>query len=395
MVQAKSWTLKKHFEGFPTDSNFELKTTELPPLNNGEVLLEALFISVDPYMRYCLSPQFSIVVESKNPAFPAGTIVVALSGWTSHSISDGNGLRKLPAEWPDKLPLSLALGTVGMPGLTAYFGLLDICGVKGGETVMVNAAAGAVGSVVGQIAKLKGCKVVGAAGSDEKVAYLKKLGFDVAFNYKTVKSLEEALRMASPDGYDCYFDNVGGEFSNTVISQMKTFGRIAICGAISQYNRTGPCPQGIVLLNVGGMDKRKIHRYGDGVGTAVVSSQLVVVDNSPVDQKGVEETEGGAWRTSTVSLTVDMSLDPVTQTNPPFPGPPPEVVIYQQLRMEGFIVTRWQGDVRQKALTDLMNWVSEGKIQYHEYMLEGFEKMPAAFMGMLKGENLGKAIVKA
>ncbi|ERE84700.1 prostaglandin reductase 1-like protein [Cricetulus griseus] len=253
MVQAKSWTLKKHFEGFPTDSNFELKTTELPPLNNGEVLLEALFISVDPYMRIAskrlkegdrmMGEQVARVVESKNPAFPAGTIVVALSGWTSHSISDGNGLRKLPAEWPDKLPLSLALGTVGMPGLTAYFGLLDICGVKGGETVMVNAAAGAVGSVVGQIAKLKGCKVVGAAGSDEKVAYLKKLGFDVAFNYKTVKSLEEALRMASPDGYDCYFDNVGGEFSNTVISQMKTFGRIAICGAISQYNRTGPCPQ--------------------------------------------------------------------------------------------------------------------------------------------------------
>ncbi|XP_021056421.1 prostaglandin reductase 1 [Mus pahari] len=329
MVQAKSWTLKKHFEGFPTDSNFELKTAELPPLNNGEVLLEALFLSVDPYMRIAanklkegdrmMGEQVARVVESKNSAFPKGTIVAALLGWTSHSISDGKGLTKLPAEWPDKLPLSLALGTVGMPGLTAYFGLLDICGMKGGETVMVSAAAGAVGSVVGQIAKLKGCKVVGTAGSDEKVAYLKKLGFDVAFNYKTVKSLEEALRTASPDGYDCYFDNVGGEFSNTVILQMKTFGRIAICGAISQYNRTGPCPQ----------------------------------------------------------------------------GPPPEVVIYQQLRMEGFIVTRWQGEVRQKALTDLMNWVSEGKIQYHEYITEGFEKMPAAFMGMLKGENLGKTIVKA
>lgn len=266
-----------------------------------------------------MGEQVARVVESKNSAFPTGTIVVALLGWTSHSISDGNGLRKLPAEWPDKLPLSLALGTVGMPGLTAYFGLLDICGLKGGETVLVNAAAGAVGSVVGQIAKLKGCKVVGTAGSDEKVAYLKKLGFDVAFNYKTVKSLEEALRTASPDGYDCYFDNVGGEFSNTVILQMKTFGRIAICGAISQYNRTGPCP----------------------------------------------------------------------------PGPSPEVIIYQQLRMEGFIVTRWQGEVRQKALTDLMNWVSEGKIRYHEYITEGFEKMPAAFMGMLKGDNLGKTIVKA
>ncbi|XP_042819620.1 prostaglandin reductase 1 isoform X1 [Panthera tigris] len=329
MVYAKSWTLKKHFEGSPTHGNFELKTVELPPLNNGEVLLEALFLTVDPYMRVAakrlkegdtmMGQQVARVVESKNSAFPTGTMVVASSGWTTHSISDGKDLEKLPAEWPDTLPVSLALGTVGMTGLTAYFGLLDICGVKGGETVMVNAAAGAVGSAVGQIAKLKGCKVVGAAGSDEKVAYLKKLGYDVAFNYKTVESLEETLKKASPDGYDCYFDNVGGEFSNIVIPQMKKFGRIAICGAISVYNTTRPLP----------------------------------------------------------------------------PGPPPENIIYQQLRMEGFIVTRWQGDVRQKALKDLLTWVLEGKIQYREYITEGFENMPAAFMGMLKGENLGKTIVKA
>uniref|UniRef100_A0A8C5KEN3 Prostaglandin reductase 1 n=1 Tax=Jaculus jaculus TaxID=51337 RepID=A0A8C5KEN3_JACJA len=329
MVHARSWTLKRHFEGFPTKSNFELKTTELPPLKNGEVLLEALFLSVDPYMRVAakrlkegdmmMGEQVARVVESKNSAFPTGTIVVAFLGWTTHSISDGKELKELPAEWPETLPLSLALGTIGMTGLTAYFGLLDICGVKGGETVMVNAAAGAVGSVVGQIAKLKGCRVVGAAGSDEKIDYLKKIGFDAAFNYKTVESLEQALKKASPDGYDCYFDNVGGEFSNSVIPQMKTFGRIAICGAISIYNRTGQRP----------------------------------------------------------------------------PGPPPENVIYQQLRMEGFLVTRWQGDVRQKALKDLMNWVSEGKIQYHEYITEGFEKMPEAFMGMMKGDNLGKTIVKA
>ncbi|XP_027798806.2 prostaglandin reductase 1 [Marmota flaviventris] len=329
MVLAKRWTLKKHFSGSPTNSDFELKTAELPPLKNGEVLLEALFLSVDPYMRIAsrklkegdimMGEQVARVVESKNSAFPKGTVVLAYLGWTTHSISDGKRLEKLPTDWPDSLPLSLALGTVGMPGLTAYFGLLDICGVKGGETVMVNAAAGAVGSVVGQIAKLKGCKVVGAAGSDEKIAYLKKIGFDVAFNYKTVESLEETLKKASPDGYDCYFDNVGGEFSNVVIPQMKTFGRIAICGAISTYNRTGLPP----------------------------------------------------------------------------PGPPPEAVIYQQLRMEGFIVTRWQGDVRQKALKDLMTWTSEGKIQYHEHIIEGFNNMPSAFMGLLKGENLGKSVVKA
>lgn len=266
-----------------------------------------------------MGQQVARVVESKNSAFPIGTIVLAYSGWTTHSISDGKELEKMPAEWPDTLPLSLMLGTVGMTGLTAYFGLLDICGAKSGETVLVNAAAGAVGSVVGQIAKLKGCKVVGAAGSDEKVAYLKKLGFDFAFNYKTIESLEETLKKASPDGYDCYFDNVGGEFSNTVITQMKKFGRVAICGAISTYNRTRPLP----------------------------------------------------------------------------PGPSPEIIIYQQIRMEGFIVIRWQGDVRQKALKDLLKWVSEGKIQYNEYVIKGFDNMPAAFMGMLKGDNLGKTIVKA
>ncbi|XP_006142797.1 prostaglandin reductase 1 isoform X2 [Tupaia chinensis] len=266
-----------------------------------------------------MGQQVARVVESKNSAWPTGTVVLASSGWTTHSISDGKDLEKLPTEWPDTLPLSLALGTVGMTGLTAYFGLLDICGVKGGETVLVNAAAGAVGSVVGQIAKLKGCKVVGAAGSDEKVAYLEKLGFDVAFNYKTVESLEKTLKKASPDGYDCYFDNVGGEFSNVVIPQMKLFGRIAICGAVSTYNRTHAPP----------------------------------------------------------------------------PGPPPEIIIYQQLRMEGFIVSRWQGEVRQKALKNLLKWVLEGKIQYQEYVIEGFENMPAAFMGMLKGDNLGKTIVKA
>ncbi|KAJ8792653.1 hypothetical protein J1605_019872 [Eschrichtius robustus] len=152
--------------------------------------------------------------------------------------------------------------------LTAYSGRLDICGVQGGETVLVNMAAGAVGSVVGQIAKLKGCKVVGAAGSDKRVTCLEKYGFDVAFNYKTVKSLEETLQKASPEGYDCDFDNVGVEFSNVVIPQIKKFGRIAIRGPISTYNRTSPLPPGNELTHmitgVERRDKEKIHRYGIG-----------------------------------------------------------------------------------------------------------------------------------
>uniref|UniRef100_A0A2I3GD62 Prostaglandin reductase 1 n=1 Tax=Nomascus leucogenys TaxID=61853 RepID=A0A2I3GD62_NOMLE len=320
MIHAKRWTLKKHFVGNPTSSDFELKTAELPPLKNREVLLEALFLTGDPYMRVAakrlkegdtmMGQQVARFVESKNAALPTGTIVLAPSGWTAHSISDGKDLEKLPTEWPDTVPLSLALGTVSMTGLTAYFGLLDICGVKGGETVMVNAAAGAVGSVLGQITKFKGCKVVGAVGSDKKTAYLKKLGSDVVFNYKT---------KSSPDGYNCYFDN----FSNTVISQMKKFARIAICGAISTYNVY------------------------------------------------------------------------ISTYNTCNPSPTPEIVIYQELHIEGFIVTCWPGDAHQKALKDLRKWVSQGKIQYQEYIIEGFENMPAAFMGMLERDNLGKTIVKA
>ncbi|NXV07410.1 PTGR1 reductase, partial [Cettia cetti] len=257
------------------------------------------------------------IVESKNPAFAVGTFVVGARGWRTHFISDGKDLQLLPSNWPESLPKSLALGTVGMPGLTAYFGLLEVCKMKPGETVLVNAAAGAVGSVVGQLAKIGGCKVVGCAGSDDKVAYLKKLGFDEAFNYKTVKSLDEALRKASPDGYDCFFDNVGGEFATVAISQMKKYGRIAVCGAISQYNDSVP-------------------------------------------QKG------------------------------PYVQMP---IIFKELQMEGFIVSRWK-DRREEGLRALLKWVMEGKVKYHEQVTKGFENMPMAFIGMLKGENLGKAVVK-
>ncbi|XP_014739589.1 PREDICTED: prostaglandin reductase 1 isoform X2 [Sturnus vulgaris] len=264
-----------------------------------------------------IGTQVARIVESKNPAFTVGTFVVGDKGWRTHFISDGKDLQLLPSNWPESLPKSLALGTVGMPGLTAYFGLLEVCKMKPGETVLVNAAAGAVGSVVGQLAKIGGCKVVGCAGSDDKVAYLKKIGFDEAFNYKTVKSLDEALHKASPDGYDCFFDNVGGEFATVAINQMKKYGRIAVCGAISQYNDSVP-------------------------------------------QKG------------------------------PYVQIP---MVFKELQMEGFIVTRWNNRWKE-GLQALLKWVVEGKVKYHEHVTEGFENMPMAFIGMLKGENLGKAVVK-
>ncbi|KAJ7410546.1 Prostaglandin reductase 1 [Pitangus sulphuratus] len=328
MVTAKAWVLKKQFEGFPKTSDFDLKEIELPNLKDGELLLESVFLSVDPYMRaysrrdmkegdIMIGTQVARIVESKNPAFTVGAFVVADSGWRTHFISDGKNLHLLPSSWPESLPISLALGTVGMPGLTAYFGLLEVCKMKPGETVLVNAAAGAVGSVVGQLAKIGGCKVVGCAGSDDKVAYLKKIGFDEAFNYRTIKSLDEALSKASPDGYDCFFDNVGGEFASVAINHMKKYGRIAVCGAISLYNDSVP-------------------------------------------QKG------------------------------PYMQIP---MIFKELRMEGFLVSRWKNRL-EEGVKALLKWVVEGKVKYHEQVTEGFENMPMAFIGMLKGENLGKAVVK-
>ncbi|XP_077355617.1 prostaglandin reductase 1-like isoform X2 [Festucalex cinctus] len=261
MVRAKTWILTKHFDGFPKQSDFQLKEEELPEPKDGQVLLEALFLSVDPYMRpfsrvrmkegdVMIGTQVAKVVQSKNTAFPVGAHVVGRGGWRTHTVSDGSDLVPVMTEWPRDVSLSLALGTVGMPGLTALYGIEEVLELKSGETLLVNAAAGAVGSVVGQIAKLKGCRVVGSAGSDAKVAFLKELGFDEAFNYKTVASLEEALRKAAPDGYDCFFENVGGPFSSAAISQMKEFGRIAVCGSIATYNDTEAQTVGgdIVLL---------------------------------------------------------------------------------------------------------------------------------------------------
>ncbi|KAM4052524.1 prostaglandin reductase 1-like isoform 1-T1 [Anomaloglossus baeobatrachus] len=329
MVVSKSWTMVKHFDGAPKPEDFKLVEKELPALQDGEILLETDFWSVDPYMRpysrrhlkegdVMMGAQVARVIESKNSAFPVGGYHVTQGGWTTHFISDGKGIYPLLSEWPESLPKSLAVGAVGMPGLTAYFGLLEICKPKKGDVVLVNCAAGAVGSIVGQIAKLKGCKVVGSAGSDDKIQYLKEIGFDEAFNYKTVSSLDEALKKASPEGYDCFFDNVGGKFSDAALLQMKEFGRIAVCGAISMYNNATP-PTG------------------------------------------------------------------------PYIQP---TMLFKQLRMEGFIVLRW-ADRYQGGQKELLQWVLEGKVKYHEHITNGFENMPAGFIGMLNGENTGKAIIKA
>lgn len=249
MTKGRKWVLEKHFQGMPKRSDFKIVEFDLPPIQDGSVLLEAVYLSVDPYMRpytsrmpegiTMIGQQIARVTESKNADFPVGTDVLSMAGWVTHSVSDGKDLTKIPP-FPEGVPLSLALGTLGMPGMTANYGFVDICSPKAGEVAVVNGAAGAVGAVVGQIAKIKGCKVIGFAGSDAKVAWLKELGFDEAFNYKTIKDLDATLKSAAPNGIDCYFDNVGGEFSSTVLANMKRLGRISCCGAISTYNDTKP-----------------------------------------------------------------------------------------------------------------------------------------------------------
>ncbi|XP_022082526.1 prostaglandin reductase 1-like [Acanthaster planci] len=249
MGKGKKWILEKHFQGMPKRSDMKIVEFDLPTVPDGSFLVEAICLSVDPYMRpysarlpegiTMIGTQVAKVIETKNADFPVGTLVVCPGGWTTHSLCKGENESKLPP-YPEGVPLSLALGTLGMPGMTAHYGLLEICAPKPGEVVVVSGAAGAVGSVVGQIAKIKGCKVIGFAGSDEKVAWLKELGFDEAFNYKTIKNLDATLKSVAPDGINCYFDNVGGEFASTVVTNMAKYGRISCCGAISQYNDTAP-----------------------------------------------------------------------------------------------------------------------------------------------------------
>ncbi|KAL1023624.1 hypothetical protein UPYG_G00043690 [Umbra pygmaea] len=257
MVISSAWTLRQHFQGFPKASDFQLKKETLPEPKDGEVVVEAVFLSVDPYMRpysqtkmkegdVMIGEQVAKVIKSCHPSFPVGCYVTSKCGWRTHYVCRGADLTPVPPNWPKDVSISLALGAIGMPGLTALLGLEEVCEIKKGETLLVNAAAGAVGSIVGQIGKLKGCTVVSCAGTDAKVAYLKELGFDHAFNYKTVPSLEDALKKAAPNGYDCYFENVGVISPGVVMPQMREFGRIAVCGSISMYNDTTP-QKGIAL----------------------------------------------------------------------------------------------------------------------------------------------------
>ena len=311
------------------EANFRLEEAPVPEPGPGQVLVRNRWLSLDPYMRGRMNDAKSYakpveigevmvggtsgeVVKSNDPRFAVGDAVVGQLGWQLFGVADAAQLQKVDAK---AIPLSAYLGPVGMPGVTAWVGLVDICAPKEGETVVVTAASGAVGSVVGQLAKARGARAVGIAGGAEKCRYVvEELGFDACIDYKA-GNLRSDLKAATPKGIDCVFENVGGEIFDTLLGRMNAFSRIAICGLISQYN-SAPYP----MVNIGS-------------------------------------------------------------------------VLINRIRMQGFIVSddmsRWP-----PALKELGGLVATGKLKYRETIAEGLAAAPAAFIGMLKGQNFGKQLVR-
>ncbi|WP_040695937.1 NADP-dependent oxidoreductase [Nocardia vinacea] len=257
MVESTRIVLVSRPEGAPTPANFRIETAALPEPGEGEVLLRTLYLSLDPYMRGRMSAAKSYarpvevgdvmvggtvaeVLESRAPSIAKGDVVQAYSGWQTHQVASASGLRKLD---PDKAPISTALGVLGMPGFTAYSGLLKIGQPKAGETLVVAAASGPVGSAVGQIARIKGVRAIGIAGGPEKCAYVRaELGFDAAIDHRA-PDFADQLRTAVPDGIDIYFENVGGAVADAVYPLLNTYARVPVCGLIANYNVTG-APEG-------------------------------------------------------------------------------------------------------------------------------------------------------
>lgn len=322
--------LAKRPEGLPGDDIFRFEETDIKKPESNELLIESVYISVDPYMRGRMndtksySKPFSIdeplnghvlgrVVESNAAGFKENDVVTGGLSWKKYNTVSADAVNKVPSA---DVPLHLYLSTLGMPGHTAYGGLLNIGKPKEGETVVVSAAAGAVGSVVGQIAKIKGARVVGIAGGSKKVNYLTEtLGFDAAVDYKE-DDFTDKLAKAVPDGIDVYFENVGGSISDEVFNHLNRFSRIPVCGAISSYNSKE--------------------------------------DNGPrVQQK----------------------------------------LIKSQALMQGFLVAQFEDDAKNTS-KQLAQWIQEGKIKSEVSIAEGFDKLPEAFRNLFTGDNFGKQIVK-
>lgn len=312
--------------------NFRRETVQSAAPGEGQVLVRVIYLSLDPYMRPRMTemnsytPPFELnqpltggavaeVVESRSDRFRAGDLVIGMFGWEQYSIADARLLRKLDAK---AAPLVANLGVLGMPGYTAYHGMLRIGQPKAGETVFVSAATGAVGAVAGQLAKIKGARVVGCAGSDDKCDFaVKELGYDACFNHSKQRDYDAVLKELCPKGIDVNFENVGGPIFHAVFKAMNNFGRMAMCGAISEY-----------------------------------------------------------------------------QDATPRPGPEKMFTIIQRrLEIKGFIISDHMQSMGE-FVRDVGGWIKEGKIRYRETVVDGLDNAPKAFMGLLKGENFGKLVVK-
>jgi NADPH-dependent curcumin reductase len=316
--------------GWVQESDFRIVQTDVPPLQDGEVLVQNTYLSLDPYMRgrmnaaksYAASTQIGdvmvggtigVVVASKNPRLQEHDTVLGYFGWQQYGISKGGGLRKITNQ---QVPPSLYLGVLGMTGLTAWIGLISIGQPKEGETVVVSAASGAVGSVVGQLAKAHGCRAVGVAGGKAKCEYVvNELGFDACVDYKA-GNLVEDLAAATPNGIDVYFENVGGEILDAVLARLNAFARIPLCGFVSQYNATKPY---------------EVRNFGS--------------------------------------------------------------LLTNRAKLQGFIVSE-HTDLWPQGQSELESLFAAGKLKYRESIAEGLENAPRTFIGMLKGENFGKQLVK-
>ena len=336
MPQNKQIHLDNRPKGEAATSNFKLITSETPSLQDGQVLVRHHFLSLDPYMRGRMNDAKSYavpqplgevmgggtageVVESRSPKYQVGDKVVGMGGWQEYSVvnvDQPGALRKVETT---HVPLSHYLGAVGMPGVTAWYGLVKIIEPKAGQTMVVSAAAGAVGSAFGALAKARGCRTVGIAGGADKCRYVKdELGFDACIDYKEHKdaaSVSKALKEACPDGIDGYFENVGGMVLDAVLMRMNAFGRIALCGMIAGY------------------------------------------DGQPV---------------------------PMTY---------PQLLLTNRIKLQGFIVSEHM-EVWPEALKELGTLVATGKLKPRESIAQGIESAPEAFLGLLKGKNFGKQLVK-
>ena len=328
--------LARRPKGAPVLEDFRLEESPLPELIQGQMLLQTLYLSLDPYMRGRMSdgPSYappvalnevmeggtvSRVAVSRHPDFKVGEFVVGSTGWQNYAISQGQGLTRLDPAMPQP---SQALGVLGMPGFTAYMGLLDIGQPKPGETVVVAAATGAVGSVVGQIARIQGCRVVGIAGGAEKCRYaVQELGFDACVDHHD-PDLASRLTEACPNGIDVYFENVGGRVFDAVLPLLNTGARVPVCGLISQYN--------------------------------------------------AEALPTGPDRTPLLMRTL----------------------LTKRIRMQGFIIFQDYGHRLEEFLQIMPEWLRTGRIKVREDVVEGLEKAPLAFLGLLEGRNFGKLVVR-